>query len=271
MAYKKLRQEVEPFKLPDLDKDQTQQQRFEKYCEENGLTTEMEKLASAANPIYFPYLLDYVGYDDEDPAKPREHARSTYVKAAGRVLMARKITQALGKHLEVPTRLVMPEPKWMPSQTPNTAIATVEFRIEAKMGSEWEIRYQGAATARRIPSNDYDKFFIEKAETAARARAIAAAGIGIDISGGMTTIEEMQELQKLESVALEGEEKRAVDIIEMRIKACNTLKELNTLAQELAKDVNVKKLNSVQTSNMRDIFEQKRAELSEKESSKKSE
>lgn len=268
MPYKgkiKLLQSVEEFKRP-ADNDKDCKKHFEAYCEANNFVTLVDRAKSAQNPMYYDYLLDYVGYA-EGAKKDEyvEHIRSTYIKAAGRMFMLTMVADAYSKENRCNTRVVLPQCEFLPANTANTTICRASVRIEALFpGSlEWQTVFEGNGTAKRQGGGGYNDFYIEKAETAARTRAIAAAGIGIDIQGGFSTIEDAQAAYEEDQAKPEPDERMKIQILEARIRACLTAKDPMASIQAVTKEMKEesKALNKNAQMHLSNIFEEVLAKI----------
>lgn len=270
MSYKgkvKVYQQVEDYKAPS-EKPAECKKSFDEYCVENNITTRSQKACSARNPIYYDFLLDYVGYiagaKKDDPYI--EATRSTYIKAAGRFVMLRRVADEYSEEFKCQTRVVTPPAQFMPVNNPSVAICTAEVRIEALIAGEWEIIYSGTGTAKRQGSGYSNDFFIEKAETAARARAVAAAGIGVDIQGGLSTIEDALAAYAEEENKPDDSEKMQVQALESKIRDCENaedpIKSINDVAKGMKEDA--KALSKQAQAHLSNVFEEVLAKINQK-------
>lgn len=263
MPYKekvKILQQIEDYKRPSDDPD-TCRELFEEYCESNNLTTLSQRAASANNPMYYDYLLDYVGYV-AGPKKDEytEHIRSTYIRSAGRFVMLKRVAEEYSKEKRCETRIVTPDCEFWPTSQGGVAICKASVRIEALFpgNMDWQVVYSGTGTAKRQGGGGYNDFYIEKAETAARARAIAAAGIGIDIQGGLSTIEDAQAAYAEEQSQPDGDEKMTMQMLEAEIRACmnqpKPMEAINKVAKEMKEKA--KALNPKAQAYLSNVFEE---------------
>lgn len=277
MPYKekvKVLQQIEDYKRPS-EKPEDCQKYFEQYCAENNLTTATQKAASAQNPMYYEYLLDYVGYVATTGKKEshEEVLRSTYIKAAGRLVMVKRVAEEYAKENFCQTRISTPPCNFMPAAMPHTTICNAEVVIEALMPgrTDWQVVFSGTGTAKRQGNGGYNDFYIEKAETAARARAIAAMGIGIDIQGGLSTIEDAQAAYEEERAQPEGDERMKMSVMEAEIRACLDAAKPMESINKVAKDMKdkAKELSPKAQAYLANVFEEVMAKISSAEKAAK--
>lgn len=266
MPYKgkvKIYQQVEDYKKPS-EKPADCEKAFDEYCNESNLITKTQRACSARNPIYYDFLLDYVGYMDDPKKKDNkvEATRSTYIKAAGRFVMLRRVADEYGIENKCETRIVTPPCEFMPVVTPNVAIATATVQIEAMIAGTWHVVFSGTGTARRQGGAYSNDFFIEKAETAARARAVAAAGIGVDIQGGLSTIEDAQAAYAEEESKPDQEERMQVKMLEAELRACADIDSVNKAADEMKEKA--KALSKNAQAHLSNVFEEVLAKITQK-------
>lgn len=270
MPYKekvKLLQQIEDYKRPAKSAEECKKY-FEAYCKEHGLTTPSEIAASAQNPMYYDYLLDYVGYAPGSKKDEHvEHVRSTYIRATGRFLMVKRVAEALAKEKKCEVRMITPPCEFLPGATPNTTVCRAEIRIEALLqkGTEqdWQTVFLGTGTAKRQGGGGYNDFYIEKAETAARARAIAAAGIGIDIQGGLSTIEDAQAAYEEDVTKPDTDERMQISVMEAEIRGCLNAPDPMAAIQIVAKGMKEKSktLNKGAQQHLSNVFEEIMAKI----------
>jgi len=246
MSYKgkiKVYQQVEQFKPPAESYPECEK-AFDVYCQMNGLASPSQRAASAQNPIYYHYLLDYVGYIDGDKkGEYIEHSRNTYLKASGRAFMAQMVANAIEKEMGCRALINFTKTEFISANVPFTTIASVRFTLEVFLPCEQNpiILKEGTGTAKRSGDANYSTTYIEKAETAARSRAIAAAGIGLDIAGGFSTIEDVMLSDAETEESPDSGARMAVQSMEAKIRAClneeNPNDALNKIAKEMKKEI----------------------------------